>query len=105
MIFKLTRLGNKNVKKNTTDSTFIETDLNFLNENKWNTIPVSLRARGNFRRAKCYFPPIKMKIKKSLSKNTVFKGNKSLKLVLPCRTEDEKMIIFFKNLLLTKFMK
>lgn len=84
------KYSNKNVKKNTTDSTFIETDLNFLIENKWNTIPVSLRARGNFRRAKCYFPPIKMKIKKSLSKNTVFKGNKSLKLVLPCRTEDEK---------------
>ena len=84
------KYSNKNVKKNTTDSTFIETDLNFLIENKWNTIPVSLRARGNFRRTKCYFPPIKMKIKKSLSKNTVFKGNKSLKLVLPCRTEDEK---------------
>lgn len=82
--------SNKNVKKNTTDSTFIETDLNFMHEGKWNTIPVSLRARGNFRRAKCYFPPIKMKIKKSQYKNTVFNGNKSLKLVLPCRTDDAK---------------
>ena len=76
--------------ENTTDSTFIETDLNFMHEGKWNTIPVSLRARGNFRRAKCYFPPIKMKIKKSQYKNTVFNGNKSLKLVLPCRTDDAK---------------
>ena len=82
--------SNKNVKKKTNDSTFIETDLSFMNENKWNTIPVRLRARGNFRRAKCYFPPIKMKIKKSQSKNTVFTGNKSLKLVLPCRTENAK---------------
>jgi hypothetical protein len=82
--------SNKNVKKKTNDSTFIETDLNFMNEGKWNTIPVRLRARGNFRRAKCYFPPIKMKIKKSQSKNTVFTGNKSLKLVLPCRTENAK---------------
>ena len=82
--------SNKNVKKNTTDSTFIETDLNFFDKDKWNTIPVSLRARGNFRRSKCYFPPIKMKIKKSQYKNTVFDGNKSLKLVLPCKTEDEK---------------
>ena len=82
--------SNKNVKKNTTDSTFIETDLNFMHEGKWNVIPVSLRARGNFRRAKCYFPPIKMKIKKSQYKNTVFDGNKSLKLVLPCRIENSK---------------
>ena len=82
--------SNKNVKKNTTDSTFIETDLNFMHEGKWNTIPVSLRARGNFRRAKCYFPPIKMKIKKNQYKKTVFNGNKSLKLVLPCRTDDAK---------------
>ena len=82
--------SNKNVKKNTTDSTFIETDLNFMHEGKWNVIPVSLRARGNFRRAKCYFPPIKMKIKKGQYKNTVFDGNKSLKLVLPCRTENSK---------------
>ena len=82
--------SNKNVKKKTNDSTFIETDLSFMNEDKWGTIPVRLRARGNFRRAKCYFPPIKMKIKKSQSKNTVFTGNKSLKLVLPCRTENAK---------------
>jgi len=82
--------SNKNVKKKTNDSTFIETDLSFMNEDKWITIPVRLRARGNFRRAKCYFPPIKMKIKKSQSKNTVFTGNKSLKLVLPCRTENAK---------------
>jgi hypothetical protein len=77
------------MKKKTTDSTYIETDLNFFQEDKWNTIPVSLRARGNFRRAKCYFPPIKMKIKKSQTKNTVFNGNKSLKLVLPCKIENE----------------
>ena len=82
--------SNKDMKKKTNDSTLIETNLNFFNEEKWNTIPVSLRARGNFRRAKCYFPPIKMKIKKSKTKNTVFNGNKSLKLVLPCRTENEK---------------
>ena len=82
--------SNKNMKKNTTDSTFIKTDLNYFYKDKWNTIPVSLRARGNFRRAKCYFPPIKMKIKKSQNKNTIFNGNKSLKLVLPCKTEDEK---------------
>ncbi|MBT8282845.1 MAG: hypothetical protein KJO86_03830, partial [Muriicola sp.] len=32
----------------------------------------------------CYFPPLKVKIKKSLAKGTIFKGNKELKLVMPC---------------------
>ena len=31
-----------------------------------------------------------MKIKKSNYKNTIFDGNKKMKLVLPCRTDDEK---------------
>ncbi|MCJ7465747.1 MAG: hypothetical protein MUO53_03530, partial [Maribacter sp.] len=43
-----------------------------------------IRARGNFRRKNCYFAPIKMKIDKNVSKGTLFEGNKSLKLVLPC---------------------
>ena len=94
--------SNKNMKKNTTDSTFIKTDLNYFYKDKWNTIPVSLRARGNFRRAKCYFPPIKMKIKKSQYKNTIFDGNKSLKLVLPCKTEDEKNDNILKEFLAYK---
>tara|TARA_X000000368_G_C23051654_1_gene721706 strand:+ start:854 stop:1873 length:1020 start_codon:yes stop_codon:yes gene_type:complete len=94
--------SNKNMKKKTTDSTFIKTDLNYYYKDNWNTIPVSLRARGNFRRAKCYFPPIKMKIKKSQYKNTIFDGNKSLKLVLPCKTEDEKNDNIIKEFLAYK---
>jgi hypothetical protein len=50
---------------------------------------VKLRARGNFRRAECYFPPIKMKIKKDQYKGTIFDGNKTMKLVLPCKLESE----------------
>ena len=77
--------SNKNVKKNTNDSTFIKTDLSYKKaDGSWKTLAVELRARGNFRRANCYFPPIKLKIKKSISKGTLFKGNKKLKLVLPC---------------------
>ena len=48
-----------------------------------------LRARGNFRRNECYFPPIKMKIKKDQYKETIFDGNKTMKLVLPCKIESE----------------
>jgi hypothetical protein len=56
----------------------------------WKKIDVRLRARGNFRRNECYFPPIKMKIKKAARKGTLFEGNKNLKLVLPCKQESDK---------------
>lgn len=82
--------SNKDMKKKTNDSTYIKTELVYNYQNEWKTIPVELRARGNFRRAKCYFPPIKMKMKKSNYKNTIFDGNKKTKLVLPCREENEK---------------
>ena len=48
-----------------------------------------LRARGNFRRSQCYFPPVKMKIKKNDYEGTLFDGNKTMKLVLPCKIESE----------------
>ena len=52
-------------------------------------LKLRLRARGNFRRNTCYFPPIKMKIKKDQTEGTVFEGNKTMKLVLPCKLEAE----------------
>ena len=82
--------SNKEVNKNTNDTTFIKTSMEFLHEGKWASIDVRLRARGNFRRAECYFPPIKMKIKKSKAEGSLFEGNKNLKLVVPCLIQDEK---------------
>ena len=77
------------MNKKTNDSTFIDTTMEFLHEGKWSSINVNLRARGNFRRNECYFPPIKMKIKKDQYKETIFDGNKTMKLVLPCKIESE----------------
>ncbi len=82
--FKL-NYSNKEVKKNTNDSTFINSNLAYKDtDGTWKNIEVGLRARGNFRRKNCYFSPIKLKIKKANAKGTLFKGNKKLKLVLPC---------------------
>src|SRR5215831_18424173 len=50
------------------------------------SIPVGLKARGNFRLQQCYFPPLKISIAKKDAENTIFEGNKKLKLVLPCHT-------------------
>ena len=82
--------SNNDLNRNTNDSTFIITSMAYLNEGKWAEIEVNLRARGNFRRNECYFPPVKMKIKKKQYEGTLFDGNKSMKLVLPCKIESEK---------------
>ena len=77
--------SNKEVDKNTNDSTYINSNLSYKDtDGTWKNIEVGLRARGNFRRKNCYFSPIKLKIKKANAKGTLFKGNKKLKLVLPC---------------------
>lgn len=83
----LLKLGysNKEVKQKTNDSTYITTDLSYQVKNgSWKTLEVAIRARGNFRRNNCYFTPLKIKIAKSISKGTLFEGNKKLKLVMPC---------------------
>jgi len=82
--------SNKELNKDTNDSTFIITSMAYLHEEKWSEIEVNLRARGNFRRNQCYFPPVKMKIKKKQYAGTLFDGNKTMKLVLPCKIESEK---------------
>jgi hypothetical protein len=81
--------SNKDMNRKTNDSTFIDTTLEFLQNEKWSSLQVNLRARGNFRRNECYFPPIKMKIKKDQYQGTIFDGNKTMKLVLPCKLESE----------------
>ena len=81
--------SNKDIKNKTNDSTFIKTDLSYEQEDgTWKTFEVDLRARGYFRRKTCYFQQLKIVIKKSVAKETLFKGNKKLKLVLPCLKRD-----------------
>lgn len=75
------------VKKKTNDSTYIPAVLSFKNDDgAWDSIPVSIRTRGNFRKKECSYPPLRLKIKKKDAANTLFEGTRSLKLVLPCYT-------------------
>lgn len=50
-------------------------------------VPVLLRTRGHFRRQarNCDFPPLKVEMTKPAAKNTVFEGNRTLKLASTCR--------------------
>ena len=51
---------------------------------KEDSIQMGVKRRGNFRLQKCYFPPLWIKIDKKKGMNTVFEGNRKLKLVMPC---------------------
>ena len=75
----------KNINKNTNDSTYVSSILLYKNEDVlWDLLKIKIRARGNHRRENCYYVPLKLKLKKSSVKGTLFEGNKKLKLVLPC---------------------
>ena len=82
--------SNEKLNRKTNDSTYIQSKLLFFEKNQPKEINISLRARGNFRRKNCFFTPVKMKIKKSESSETIFEGNRSLKLVFPCIDERDK---------------
>lgn len=85
------RYSIKDIKKETNDSTYIDSGLDYqMKDESWQTLPVKLRARGNNRLKNCYFPPLKVKLKKTDAKHTIFKGHSSLKLVLPCLLESDK---------------
>lgn len=45
---------------------------------------IKIRARGNFRRENCDFPPVWLKFRKSQVRDTVFENQKKLKLVIHC---------------------
>ncbi|NNC61447.1 MAG: hypothetical protein HKO11_03870 [Eudoraea sp.] len=78
------KYSNKQVKKETNDSTYLASMIWYMEGNSWDSISVKLRARGNFRRKTCYFAPLKLKFSNSRIEGTPFEGNRKLKLVLPC---------------------
>lgn len=60
-------------------------------DNSVATIPVQMKTRGHFRRLKenCVYPPLLIQFgKDSIHKGTVFKHQKNLKLVMPCRGDE-----------------
>jgi hypothetical protein len=80
----------KSIKKNSNDSTFVTGKFLYQKDNEWVTVPAEARVRGNFRLNNCYFPPLKLKFKKKDVESTIFSGNKTVKLVVPCETSKEK---------------
>jgi len=84
------------VEKAREDSVYFPTTLHFKDPaGQWDSIHVSMRARGNFRRKYCSLPPLRIKINKANRGQSIFAGTKSLKLVLPCHTtkNDDDLIL------------
>ena len=81
----------KDLKKETDDSTYMNVAMSYLNNQKsWNEVNTRIRKRGNFRLKNCYFTPVKLKIKKSEAAGSIFEGQKTFKIVLPCKLEKDK---------------
>jgi hypothetical protein len=94
------------VQKSRSDTVYFPTMLAYQNEkDEWDSIPSGIRARGNFRRKNCFFPPLRIKMKKSHTAGTPFEGNKSLKLVLPCRGGKSGNTLILKEYLCYKLLE
>ena len=90
----------KEVKDNTGDTIYIGNQLNYRNsKGTFDSVKAELKARGKFRLKECYFPPLRIKLQKADIQGTVFEGNKSLKLVMPCKTNSES-----NNLVVREFL-
>lgn len=75
----------KDLRKETNDSVYMDSYMAYKTEaGTWDSLEVEIRTRGNFRLANCFYPPIRMKVKKGNKKGTPFKGQKGLKIVFPC---------------------
>ena len=80
----------KTLRKETNDSTYVGSMLYFKEGETWDSLPVEIRTRGEFRRKKCIFPPVKLKFSRKDIETTLFDENRKLKLVVPCRHEEAK---------------
>jgi hypothetical protein len=96
----------KDIKKKTNDSTYLPAVLYIKNASGgWDSLIVGERARGIFRRKNCYFPPIRIRMKKDVAKGTIFEGSRNLKLVMPCENSGEKNELVMKEFLCYKMLE
>ncbi|MEL0225126.1 MAG: hypothetical protein VW912_00380 [Flavobacteriaceae bacterium] len=95
----------KQLRKSNNDTLYFDTPLMYKEGGEWKETEIGIRARGNFRRATCYYPPVKVDLKKKKAKGTLFEGQKKLKLVLPCKQQDDKNDNILKELMVYKLLE
>jgi hypothetical protein len=93
----------KEVRKETNDSTYMDGVMHYENTSgAWDSIDIQIRTRGDFRLKECFYPPLRVKIKKKNAKGTLFEGNKALKLVMPCNKGGSSNDLVIKEFLCYK---
>lgn len=93
----------KALKKEKEDSVYFPSMVHYkVPGQEWDSLTMNLRARGNFRRNNCFFPPVRIKIKKKEAKGTLFEGNTNLKLVVPCQSGKTDLDLLMKEYLCYK---
>ena len=95
----------KVLKKSIVDSVYFDTNFAYKIDNKFQDMEIGIRARGNFRRSTCYYPPIKVDFKKKQTKGTIFEGHKKMKLVLPCLKQKDKNDNILKEFIVYKLFE
>ncbi len=95
----------KVLRKSNNDTLYFDTPLMFKVGGEWKEMEIGIRARGNFRRSTCYYPPIKVDLKKKKAKETIFEGQNKLKLVLPCLKQSDKNDNILKELMVYKLFE
>ena len=95
----------KKLRKSNNDTLYFDTPLMYKVGEEWKEMEIGVRARGNFRRATCYYPPVKVDLKKKQTKSTLFEGQKKLKLVLPCKQQKDKNDNILKELMVYKLLE
>ena len=92
------------IKNSKHDSMYLSHKLYYRNPaGIYDSMQVELRGRGNFRFRECYFPPMRIKINSKNAKQTIFEGNKKLKLVLHCHNRSGHDALVLKEYLCYKF--
>lgn len=74
------------IRDERSDSVEVEGTVTYAAAGEEVTVPVKVRARGNFRRERrnCNFPPLRLNFAGKAVEGTVFEGQDKLKLVTPC---------------------
>ena len=92
----------RTIRRNVEDDTLYPAQLTYTAaDGQLHTIDIQVAPRGISRRLRvCKFPPLKVHFDKKAMKGTMFRGNKSLKLVTYCDTNSKYQQYYVKEFLI-----
>jgi hypothetical protein len=96
----------REIKRSISDTVYFPSYLQYRDDQGvWDSLQIGIRARGNFRRKHCVFPPLRIKIKKGDADGTPLEGNRNFKLVVPCQNVKAGNILILKEYVCYKLLE